>query len=59
VKPDFFGLDVVVDKLPEERSNLGDEYCLEDMDVEFGDTAEDSDNVDEGGKIGGSKGGNV
>ena len=59
VKPDFLGFDVVVDKLPEERSNFGEEYCLEDTEVELGDTADDSDNADGGGKTGGSKGGNV
>ena len=59
MKPDFLGFDVVVDKLPEERSNFGEEYCLEDTEVELGDTADDSDNADGGGKTGGSKGGNV
>lgn len=64
VKPDFFGFDVVVDKLPEETSNAEDKYCLEDVDEELGDRAEDSDNslttgAVGGGKTGGIKAGNV
>ena len=61
VNPDFFGFELVLDKLPELCKADG-ENCVEEMDVFLGDNDDGSDNsfaigADGGGNTGGINGG--